>query len=112
MSRCDRLLKRIHARGATDSLFRAKIQLFLGTGRLIVGITTPASVTPALEEFCRTLNPDAKPSYVAVTPPLWSRRDCCSINVAKTMQEKGGQAVYGYKIWANEVYAETVAHCI
>lgn len=28
------------------------------------------------------------------------------------MQEKGGQAVYGYKIWANEVYAEAVAHCI
>ena len=102
----------IQARCATDSLFRAKIESALGMGQLVANITTPTTVTPSMREFCRTLNPDITPLFVPVEPPLWSRRDCCSINVTKVVAEKGGEAIFGYKIWANEIYAEAVAHCI
>ena len=112
MSKADRLLRRIQGRCAHDSAYAEKMTAYLGTGNLIAGITTPPQISPSLNDFCRTLNGNAAPVFVAVAPPLWSRRDCCYLNVERIIKEKGGESVFGYKIWANDVYAEGVPHCI
>lgn len=50
---------------------------------------------------------------VDVDPPPWSRKACCEMNSRQLAEHEGsGVLVYGYKIWANEKYAEAIPHCI
>jgi hypothetical protein len=54
-----------------------------------------------------------KPLYLPVKPFLWSRVNCCDLNVQKVVNDNGGEKVYGFKIWSiPKMYIEADLHCV
>lgn len=75
-------------------------------------LTVPSKVTDDISRFCRTIS-SADPFFIDSTPEPWSRQSCCEQNVEEYIKVHGGEALFGYKIWANPpLYIEAERHAI
>ena len=76
-------------------------------------LTTPQQLDNNIIEFCRTINPGAKPIFMKVSPEDWCRQSCCDLNVKKMIELNGGKMVCGYKFWyIKDIYMEAERHAV
>lgn len=79
---------------------------------LIGTLTTPAEITDRVLEFSHKLS-DQLPFYLECQPEPWSHQSCCDQNVAEYIKINGGEAVFGFRLWANgDVYIEAERHAV
>lgn len=75
-------------------------------------ITTPATIDENIAVFCTELS-DKEPFFIECQPESWSRESMCNVNVAKLVEQHGGEMLCGYRIWYNgRDYAEAERHAI
>nr|CUV31748.1 conserved protein of unknown function [Ralstonia solanacearum] len=80
--------------------------------QLIANLITPSVVNAQVQQFAQSLSNSA-PIFLNCQPELWSRQSCCDTNVAKYIEEHGGQMLCGYRIWYNEpLYIEGERHAV
>jgi hypothetical protein len=60
---------------------------------------TPNSVTPKIQELCRSINPQMEPYYVDVRPDGVAVGGECFPNVAAKIARDGGELITGWAIW-------------
>ncbi|XQA71138.1 hypothetical protein ACM9XB_06520 [Xanthomonas sacchari] len=75
-------------------------------------LTTPREIDANVVAFASELS-ESPPIFVDGQPELWSRKDCCDLNVAKYIEAHGGSALCGYRIWYSEPdYIEGERHMV
>jgi hypothetical protein len=75
--------------------------------------TAPQELSPAVLEFCASINTNNKPSYVAVQPDNEAQPSECFNNVASKVDRDGGSLVYGWLIWEwPRVFVEAEHHAV
>lgn len=75
-------------------------------------LTTPQTINEDILKFCRKIS-DTSPTFIEITPELWSRQSCCDLNVHEYIKLNGGSIVCGYKLWYNDpVYIEGERHAV
>ncbi|WP_336810110.1 SEC-C domain-containing protein [Bosea sp. MMO-172] len=75
--------------------------------------TTPKAISAPVLAFCRSINPDALPVYVSVTPAPEALPSECFNNVAAKVDSDGGAMLYGWLIWEwPRVFIEAEHHAV
>lgn len=75
--------------------------------------TTPSRVTEKILELCSGIVPDQAPEDVSVEVQEWSLPRECFPNVARMVQEHGGQQINGWVIWQwTNILVEAEAHSV
>jgi hypothetical protein len=55
--------------------------------------------TPEARELCERLAPGQEPQFVNIDAPPWAELNECIANVARVINEHGGEAAYGWRLW-------------
>ena len=76
-------------------------------------IDTPASIAPHVAKFCRSVNPNAEPVYIAHEADANIIVNECFPDVAAKIDRDGGAAVIGWQVWEfPNVFIEAEFHCV
>lgn len=88
------------------------LNLRAGLDRLRANLTTPTEINDQVLQFSRLLSSNG-PVFLECQPEFWSRQSCCDINVEKYIEQHGGRALCGYRIWYNgPIYIEGERHVV
>jgi hypothetical protein len=72
--------------------------------------TTPTTVDAAVETFCRKLGA-LKASFIFIpVAPAPGENGMCHLNVLEQIGRRGGRPVFGWAIWANQLFLTAEFH--
>lgn len=73
---------------------------------------TPRSITPKIDEFCKSISSFA-PQFIVVSPIPQSRINDCFNNVKHYVEKVGGKQIFGWAIWQRaNILLHAEAHSI
>lgn len=75
-----------------------QLRIALELAKLLPTNTTPSRITPEIQRFCGTVSSSA-PRYVSVDAPTDAKFGECHLNVARYVDQQGGDALRGWAIW-------------
>lgn len=79
----------------------------------MVSERVPETVSPAVLELCRKINPHAQPEFIVVTPEPGCLAADCFLNVKQKINHDGGRIQFGWAIWEwPRVFIEAEHHAI
>ncbi len=89
------------------------IQNFSKLSKQLLDVTTPKKIDSNLKRYIDRIDAKSKPIFLNVEPREWSRLQCCDTNVEEMIKLKGGEIVFGHKIWYNkDLFAENELHAV
>ncbi|MHB8655617.1 MAG: SEC-C domain-containing protein [Terriglobia bacterium] len=76
-------------------------------------VQTPRTITEKIKELCQKINPNAQPTYIAITPDLGCAALDCFACIKRRADQHGGRIQYGWSIWEwPRVYVEAEHHAV
>ena len=74
---------------------------------------TPDRISPLVREFCRSIQPNENPIFIAVEPQSEAAFNGCFLVVKQHCERNGGRPIYGWAIWVwSHVWIKAEHHAV